>query len=118
VFIGVEQARLNDDALPTHGAISMITVGELKLGVLAATDTTTCAARLRTLQDAMTMQPLPVDEQVSDAWAELSVALRKDGRRLATNDGWIAATAIAHGLPLLTQDRDYGGVPGLDVITL
>jgi hypothetical protein len=37
---------------------------------------------------------------------------------LATNDGWIAATAIAHGLPLVTQDRDYDGVPGLDVVTL
>jgi len=34
------------------------------------------------------------------------------------NDSWIAATAIAHRLPLVTQDRDYAGVPGLDVVTL
>ena len=118
VFIGIEQARLDDASLPTHGAVSMITIGELKLGVLAATGTAICAARLRTLQDALTLQPLPIDERVSDAWAELTVALRRTGRRLATNDGWIAATAIAHGLPLVTQDRDYDGVPGLQVVTL
>jgi predicted nucleic acid-binding protein len=118
VFIGIEQARFDDASLPTYGAVSVVTIGELKLGVLAAVDTPSRAARLRILQEALTLQPLPIDERVSDAWAELTVALRDTGRKLATNDGWIAATAIAHGLPLVTQDRDYDGVPGLDVVTL
>jgi predicted nucleic acid-binding protein len=96
----------------------MITVAELKLGVLAAVDAKNRAARRRTLTRAMALQPLPIDELVTDAWAELSVALRDTGRRMATNGGWIAATAIAHGLPLVTQDSDYDGVPGLDVVKL
>ena len=37
---------------------------------------------------------------------------------VAINDSWIVATAIAHGLPLVTQDRDYTTVPGLTVVTL
>ena len=32
------------------------------------------------------------------------------------NDSWIAATAIANRLPLVTQDGDYDGIPGLLVI--
>lgn len=34
------------------------------------------------------------------------------------NDSWIAATAIAHGIPVATQDDDYDDVPGLDVVKL
>lgn len=32
------------------------------------------------------------------------------------NDSWIAATAIARDLPIVTQDDDYDGIPGLEVI--
>jgi predicted nucleic acid-binding protein len=37
-------------------------------------------------------------------------------RRMPANDSWIAATALLHGLPVITQDDDYVGVPGLEVI--
>jgi predicted nucleic acid-binding protein len=118
VFMGLEQARLSDADVPAYGTVSMITIGELKLGLLATADPTTRARRLRTFQDAMALDPLPIDERVADSWAELRVALRTAARRLDANDSWIAATAIAHGLPLLTQDRDYTDVPGLEVVTL
>jgi predicted nucleic acid-binding protein len=35
---------------------------------------------------------------------------------LAVNDSWIAATAIALGVPMVTQDDDHVDVPGLSVI--
>ena len=35
---------------------------------------------------------------------------------MPVNDSWIAATAMAHGLPVVTQDDDYVAVPGLAVI--
>ena len=98
--------------------VSVVTIAELKFGLLAARAPSIRAQRLRTLQDALGLEPLPIDEHVTDAWAELRVALWTAGQRLEANDAWIAATAIAHGLPLVTQDRDYDGVPGLDVVTL
>lgn len=116
VFIGLEQGRIS--AAPGPLALSMVTIGELRLGVLNATEASIRAARLRTLQRALSAEPLVIDDQVADAWAEMKVQLRAIGRRLTTNDSWIAATAIAHGLPLVTQDRDYDGVPGLDVVAL
>jgi predicted nucleic acid-binding protein len=35
---------------------------------------------------------------------------------MGVNGAWIAATAIALGVPLVTQDADFDGVPGLDVV--
>jgi predicted nucleic acid-binding protein len=34
------------------------------------------------------------------------------------NDCWIAATAIAHAVPVVTQDADYDPMPGLEVIKI
>lgn len=42
--------------------------------------------------------------------------LRDLGPRLGVNDSWIAATAIAHGLALVTQDDDYDDLPDLVVV--
>src|SRR5262249_47548386 len=89
VFIGVEQSRLDTVDLPTYGAVSVITIGELRLGLLAAADAHARATRLRTLERALALQPLPIDERVADAWAELRVALRVAHQRLDTNDSWI-----------------------------
>ncbi|MGH3425213.1 MAG: type II toxin-antitoxin system VapC family toxin [Nocardioidaceae bacterium] len=115
LFIGLEQARISS-AVPDQLAVSTVTIGELKLGVLAAGDAHTRAERLRTLERAMSLDPLPVDDTVADAWAELRVALRDAGKKLPANDSWIAATSIAYELPIATQDTDYEGVPGLSVL--
>lgn len=117
VLIGLEQDRIKVAALPAL-ALSTVTIGELKLGLLSARDVASRATRLRTLQNAMRLEAIPIDEQVADAWAEMRLNLRAASKRLDANDSWIAATAIAHGLPLMTQDRDYDDVPGLTVIAL
>lgn len=59
-----------------------------------------------------------MDEAVADAWAALRATLRTVGRKMPLNDSWIAATALAHRLPVATQDDDYDDVPGLEVIKL
>ncbi len=118
LFVGLEQGRVEHADVPRFVGVSMITIGELRFGVLAARDTAARTIRLRTLEGALAFEPLLIDQNVADTWAELRVALRAAGRRLDVNDAWIAATAIAHRLPLVTQDRDYRDVPGLDVVAL
>ena len=117
VFIAHESGRpLRADALPDRLAISVITIGELRAGVLAAVDLQTRDRRLSTLTAALALEPVPVDERVADAWARLRVTLRDLGLRMPVNDSWIAATAISLGVPVVTQDDDYVEVPGLAVI--
>jgi predicted nucleic acid-binding protein len=94
-----------------------VTVGELRLGVLAAQDGPTRARRLETLSAAAALDPLPIDEAVvAHAWAALRLALRDVGKRMPINDSWIAATAIANNLAVASQDSDYDDIPGLRVI--
>lgn len=116
LFIAQEQSRSLAGVPPERIAVSIVTVGELRLGVLAADDPDTRAQRLETLTRAEALDPLIVDAAVAHAWARLRVALRDAGRRMPLNDSWIAATAIAHGIPVVSQDADYDDVPDLRVI--
>ncbi len=117
IFIANESGRpLRTDILPDRLAVSVITIGELRAGVLAARDLATRDLRLATLTAALALDPIPVDADVAAAWARLRVALRDLGRRMAVNDSWIAATAIALDVPLVTQDDGHVDIPGLRVI--
>ncbi len=117
VFIAKESGRpVRRDALPDRLAVSVITIGELRAGVLVASDAATRDRRLATLTDALALEPIPIDGPVAEAWATLRVRLRDLGLRMPVNDSWIAATALALRVPVVTQDDDYVEVPGLDVI--
>jgi predicted nucleic acid-binding protein len=117
VFIARESGRkLHQGALPEELAISVITIGELRAGVLAASDLRSRERRLGTLTAALALDPLPVDDTVAEAWARLRVLLRDAGQRMPVNDSWIAATAMAHGVPVVTQDADYVELDDLPVI--
>lgn len=117
VFIADETGRrLARAGVPDELAVSIITVGELRAGVLAAADLTTRDRRLATLMVALQLDPVPVDDAVARMWARLRVALRDAGSRLRVNDSWIAATALALGVPIVTQDVDYAAIPELRVL--
>jgi len=116
LFMAAEQGRQLTGTPPERVQVSVITIGELRLGVLAAADSSIRAKRLATLSHAEALNPLPVDDRVAHAWAALRVALRDNGLRMPLNDSWIAATAIAHKLAVVAQDSDYDGVPGLQLV--
>jgi predicted nucleic acid-binding protein len=117
VFIARESGRpLDHSRLPDEMAVSVITVGELRAGVLAASDVDTRDRRLATFLQVTSMDPIPVDEDVAQAWARLRLLLRDAGRRMPVNDSWIAATALALGVPVVTQDDDYIDLDELPVI--
>ena len=117
VFIARETGRsLDVDALPDELALSAITIGELRVGVLVADDTETRDRRLATLTAALALDPIPVDDLVATQWARLRVLLRDTGQRMSVNDSWIAATAMALDVPVVTQDDDYPDLPVLSVL--
>lgn len=108
VFIARESGR-SLGGLPTRVVVSVITIGELQLGVLAAPDADRRARRADTLALARSADPLPVSEAVMVAWARLVADCRDAGvqRAVKLTDALIAATAIEHGLPVITQDDDF-----------
>ena len=117
VFIAREARRPIDiEAMPDRLAVSVVTIGELRAGVLAARDAIVRDRRLDTLTAALSLEPIPIDVEVASAWARLRLALRDAGLRMPVNDSWIAATAMALDVPVVTQDDDFPALAGLDVI--
>ncbi len=108
VFIAKESDRPLGP-LPARVAVSVITIGELELGVLAATDEDVLARRADTLALARESDPIPVTEPVMTAWARLVIDCRRRGvhRTVKLTDALIAATAVVHGLPVVTQDAAF-----------
>ncbi len=88
--------------------VSTVSVGELEAGVLLARDSSTRAARLRRLGAVLAAAPLlSVDRAVAARYGELRAA----SQRGPSNDLWIAATALAHGLTLTTSDHGQANLP-------
>lgn len=89
-------------------SVSVVSVGELEAGVLLATDTQTRAHRLRRLAAILAEAPaLPIDRAIAARYGEL----RATTRRLPSNDLWIAATALANDLTLVTGDEHQAALP-------
>lgn len=107
VFIARERARPLG-AFPDEVAVSVVTISELRHGVLAAEDHVTRAVRLTTLETARRVgTPLVIDEAVAEELAHLRVALKAMGRAMKVMDAWIAATAMAYDAAVCTQDADF-----------
>jgi predicted nucleic acid-binding protein len=112
-----EEIALDDP--PQEAAISAVTLCGLHHGVLIAGDDQR-AGRLATLAWVeRRFSVLPVDARVAPHYGRLLAQARRGrGRRLATADALIAATAAAHDLALITLDRDFRRLKGLEVVVV
>jgi predicted nucleic acid-binding protein len=98
--------------------VDSIVLGELCVGILALP----AGRKRRRLEQwfeevAQTIECLPWDVAVSRRWARLVVGLRRKGRTMPLLDSMIAATALEHGLTVVTRnlhDFQNAGVAVLD----
>jgi predicted nucleic acid-binding protein len=119
VLVALEGGRRVDDAaLPDEAFVSVVTVAELRAGVLAATELGVRARRLATLEAVAGLEALPIDTAVAAVWAEMAVRLRDAGRRVGVNDVWIAAVAAANEMPVVTQDADFDALADLGLVAV
>lgn len=115
--------RLSDtSSLPQEPVISAVTLAELSVGPLVATDEAERADRQAHLQQAEAdFEPLPFDAAAARSFGQVAASLRRAGRKPAarTYDAMIAATAVAHGLPVHTcNPGDFTGIDGLTVVAV
>ena len=101
--------------------LSVLTLGEIRKGILRLDDANTDAARRRDLNDWLELdlstfflgRILSVDSSVADRWGHLQALA---GRPLPAIDSLLAATALQYHLTLVTRNvKDFADL-GIDII--
>jgi predicted nucleic acid-binding protein len=115
--------RLTDpSALPDEPMITAVTLAELSVGPLVATDEEVRAARQAHLQQAEAdFDPLPFDAAAARSFGQVAAVLRRSGRKSSARayDAMIAAIALANDLPVHTcNPRDFEAIEGLSVVAV
>jgi tRNA(fMet)-specific endonuclease VapC len=99
-------------------AVSFITVGELYYGAAKRGWTEKTIATLEQHLKAAVI--VPYDIEICKTYGKLRATLKTaaGSDRVLQNDLWIAACAVRHMLPLVTNNRKhFEGIPGLTVIS-
>ncbi|MEX1037979.1 MAG: type II toxin-antitoxin system VapC family toxin [Acidimicrobiia bacterium] len=115
--------RIQDtNALPDEPQITTITLAELSVGPLVASNQKERSARQAHLQQAEAdFEPLPFDAAAARSFGQVAAGLRRAGRKPAARayDAMIAATAIANDLPIHTcNPRDFSGIEELTLVAV
>jgi tRNA(fMet)-specific endonuclease VapC len=111
---------LQDRVGEAERVISVITLSELLHGIQRA-DSEARRVRRQAFVEALiaVVEPVQITAQIARVHAEIWARLEAQGNIVGAHDLWIAATAIAHDMPLATTNRrEFERVPGLTVIAL
>lgn len=115
----IDLGATDPECLPRDPFISAVTLAELGVGPIVARTPEDRQQRQHVLQlTESSFDALPFDASCARHFAAVAASLRENGRKHKARafDALIAATALAHDLPLYTRNsRDFDGVRGLDV---
>lgn len=99
--------------------LSVLTLGELAKGVAllkSGRRKQELEAWLSDLHTHYSDRILPIDSETSLIWGENAAAARANGRTIPAIDGLIAATALRHGMALMTRNVDDFAPTGVRII--
>lgn len=96
-------------------AVPVIVIGEYRFGILHSRQR---QAYEKWLADWLAaVDVLPIDKETAHHYADIALELKKLGRPIPTNDLWIAALCRQYSLPLMSRDKHFDAVRGIDRIT-
>lgn len=92
-------------------AVPVIVLGEYRMGIAQSRHR---AAYEAWLQGWVAVVPvLNIDEETTKSYAEIGLELKQKGQPIPSNDLWIAALCRQHSLPLLSRDKHFDAVSGI-----
>lgn len=106
-------------ALPSEAqlCLSVVSQGELLAGLEWA-QSMKRKQQLRALYEQvihLAAEVVPITEKVAEQYGHIWAELRRRGRPIPTNDIWLAATAIAGEMILVTADQHFADISGLQI---
>jgi tRNA(fMet)-specific endonuclease VapC len=114
----VTMRRALEASLRAKACVSFISVGELLGGVYATKSLARRQGEIRQVMELLTRRVgliLTIHAAIADHFGQIQADLRDRGCLIPHNDIWIAATALAHDLVLVSDDAHFARVPGLKV---
>ena len=100
----------------TEISVPFVVLAELRAGFLSGSKGAANEKNLARFLGRNGIRILLPDEASTHLYARVFASLRQKGTPIPTNDVWISALAIQHGLPLYTRDRHFDLVDGLAVL--
>jgi predicted nucleic acid-binding protein len=94
-------------------AVNTVILGELLAGFRCGTREEQNREELDLFFDSPRVELLSVDEGTAEFYAQIFADLKQKGRPIPTNDLWLAASAMQHGLALATYDDHFNSISGL-----
>lgn len=95
--------------------LDSIATGELLGGFAHGTREEWNRRQLEEFCSSPRVQRFPIDDRTAEHYARIYADLRRQGRPIPTNDMWIAASALRHGLALFTYDGHFESIADLPV---
>ena len=98
--------------------LSVLTVGEIAkgIGLLAAGKKKALASWLTGLETRFSDRILGIDAETGRLWGELTARAQEAGEIIPAVDGLLAATALRHGLHVMTRNTRHFQASGALVI--
>lgn len=93
--------------------VNIVVLGELLSGFKGGTKELINRKELEQFLDSPRVNLLPLDEETAEFYARIYWDLKKKGKPIPTNDLWVAASAMRHGLALFTYDEHFAYIAGL-----
>ena len=97
-------------------AFSVISVGEIFTGFYLSENEKKYFSEIEEFFNSSRLLIYDVDSETAEFYAKIVSELKSSGSPIPTNDIWIAAIALQHGIKLLTMDNHFKKVPGLFLI--
>ncbi len=93
-------------------ALPVVVIGEYRFGIAQSRH----RARYQRWLDGLLAdcRVLDIIEETTHHYAAINLELRQLGKPIPTNDLWIAALCRQHALPLVSRDRHFDAVPGIE----
>lgn len=102
-------AKLLDEADEVF--LPAIVIGELLAGFKSGSKDQHNKSILHDFLSVESVGLLCIDDETAERYSVIHYYLKKSGAPIPTNDIWIAASAMQHGLVLITSDQHFSGLP-------
>ena len=93
--------------------LNAVVLGELLAGFAAGSREAANRLELTRFVESSRVGVVPVTAETADSYALAYASLRRKGQPIPANDLWIPASALEHGLALLSLDAHFAQVDGL-----